>query len=384
VKTLKKPGYHHDGGGLVLRIGKKTGRSWLYRYGIAGEDVWMGIGPASVDGGKDGKVTLAEARLRAAEQRRLRFAGKDPREERKRAKIAAQLARARGLSFRSAAEQYIDDHRGKWENPKHAAQWRSTLEQYAYPHVGDLPITEIDLPMVLKVLKQPVKAAKGKPEGPLWNARPETASRLRGRLESVLDWATVHKYRSAENPARWKGFLDHVLPARADVQRVKHHAALHYNEIGDFMAKLKAQDGVGADALEFTVLTAARTGEVIAEAFAIAQKYIQIGGAFLFPGGKRGKPLSNMAMTAVLRRMGCGEITVHGFRSAFRDWTAERSPYPHEMAEMALAHVIGNKVEAAYRRGDMIERRRQMMSDWAQWCSRPAPTGGNVVAIGRG
>jgi integrase len=270
--------------------------------------------------------------------------------------------------------------------------------------------------MVLKVLKQPVAAAKGNPAGQLWTARPETASRVRGRLQAVLDWATVHKYRTGANPAMWTGHLDHLLPARSDVQRVRHHAAIHHNDIGDFMQDLRRQEGVAAEALIFTILCAARTGEVLGgpeefdlgakvwtvpesrmksrrqhkvplseDAVAIAKKWIGTGCPYVFPGRKRGKPLSGLAMLKVLERMGRSDITTHGFRATFRDWCAEHTGYPRELAEMALAHSVGTEVERAYARSDLIEKRRQLMKAWAEWCSKPSKaSGGAVVAIGRG
>jgi integrase len=412
--TTAGAGLHHDGSGLYLRVLETIGkdgvtrhlsRNWLYRYKVDRRPHWLGLGTASAKDG-DGHVTLAEARQKAAEQRRLRWAGLDPLNERRQAKSAARLATARGLSFRSAAEQFIDDNKVRWENQKHAAQWRSTLEQYAYPNIGDLPIAEVDLPMVLKVLKQPVAAARGNPAGQLWTARPETASRVRGRLQAVLDWATVHKYRTGANPAMWKGHLDHLLPARGGRRGLRHHAAIHHNDIGVFMRDLRQQEGVAAEALIFTILCAARTGEVLGarpeefdvgarvwtipaarmksrrqhkvplseDAFAIAEKWIGTGCPFVFPGRQRGKPLSDLAMLKVLERMNRADVTVHGFRSTFRD------------VEMALAHAIGNKVEAAYRRGDMLERRRQIMAAWATHCAtvKPAHATGNVVAIGTG
>lgn len=248
---------------------------------------------------------------------------------------------------------------------------------------------------------------------PIWNTKTETASRVRGRMENVLDWATVRGYRTGDNPARWRGHLDHLFPERGRVARVEHHAALAYTEIAGFMVDLRKQSGLAAGALEFAVLTAARTSEVLAAtwdesdldaavwtiratrmkarkehrvplslpAVAILRKLHDARhSTFVFPGGKHGKSLSNMAMTAVLRRMKPGDLTVHGFRSTFRDWAAERTRFPREVAEQALAHTLPDKVEAAYLRSDLFDRRRRLMDDWAAFCNQPHATR-NVVPI---
>ena len=294
----------------------------------------------------------------------------------------------RELSFRTCAQRYIAAHEAGWRNPKHRAQWPSTLERYAYPVFGDLPVASIDTALVTNAIE------------PIWNQKPETASRVRGRIEAVLDWATAREYRQGENPARWRGHLDKLLPARAKVRRVKHHTALPYDRMPDFMTALRAQGGVAAQALQFLILTAARTSEVIgaraceirgktwtvpaermkgerehrvplrtaALAIVEAMSY-EHGGEFVFPGGRRGKPLSQMALAMTLRRMGRSDLTVHGFRSTFRDWAAERTGFPREAAEAALAHVIPDKVEAAYRRGDLFDRRRQLMQAWDRYCA---------------
>ena len=307
-------------------------------------------------------------------------------------------------------ERYIEAHRAGWRNAKHAAQWAATLASYAEPIIGTLPVRAVDTALVMKVLEQEVRDAPDGRPAPLWATRPETAARLRGRIESILDWARVRGYRDGENPARWRGHLDKLLPARAKVRKVEHHAALPYSELPDFMAALRAQDGIAARALEFAILTAARTGEVIGARWSeidigeklwtippermkagkehrvpLSVKAVTIlnemkplaqasdgstdGSAFVFPGGKRGQPLSNMAFLMLLRRMKRGDLTTHGFRSSFRDWAAERTKFPSEVAEMALAHTVSNKVEQAYRRGDLFERRRRMMTVWSTFCT---------------
>jgi integrase len=308
------------------------------------------------------------------------------------------------MTFKACAEAYMAAHQAGWRNPKHRAQWTATLNTYVYSHFGDLPVQAVDVGLVMKAVE------------PIWTEKPETASRVRGRIEAVLDWATARGYRKGENPARWRGHLENLLPARSKVRRVEHHAALPYQEIGGFMAALCTQESVAARAFEFLILTAARTGEVIgarwdefdlgerlwtvpgermkagrehrvplsARAVEITQEMKaqqQDGQAFVFPGAKGGA-LSNMALLMTLRRMGHADLTAHGFRSTFRDWAAERTNFPAEVAEMALAHTVSDKVEAAYRRGDLFQKRRQITEAWARFCSTAALAGAKVLAIG--
>jgi integrase len=393
VERTKKPGMLADGGGLNLQITESGAKSWIYRYTLNGRAREMGLGPLSTIG-------LADARTRAAECRRLRHDGIDPIEARKASRGQAALDAAKAITFKAAAAAYIAAHQKGWGNAKHAAQWTTTLARYAEPVLGALPVEAIDAGLVLKVLE------------PIWTEKPETAGRLRGRIEAVLDWATARGYRRGDNPARWKGHLDQTLPARSKVQKVKHHSALAYDEMPEFMAALPQQEGIAALALEFTILTAARTGETIgavwdeinvadkvwivpaermkaekehrkplcSRALAILAKMLAAPDAkFVFPGGKIGKGLSNMAMTTVLRRMDRSDITVHGFRSTFRDWAAERTRFPSELAEMALAHAVGDKVEAAYRRGDMFEKRVALMVAWEKFCATPKVAAGDKV-----
>jgi len=293
------------------------------------------------------------------------------------------------MTFDKCAAAYIEAHKASWKKGKHAEQWRGSLRNYASPVFGSSPVQAIDLGLVMKALE------------PVWRTKSETASRVRGRIEAVLDWATVRGYRKGENPARWRGHLDKLLPARSKIQKVEHHPALPYHEIAEFTAVLRGQEGIGARALEFLILTAARTGEIIGArwdevdfeekiwvvpaarmkagrehrvpltgtALAILKQMNGIReGDFVFPGGKKTRPLSNMAMLAVLKRMGRSDLTAHGFRSTFRDWAAERTNFPREVVEMALAHTIESKVEAAYRRGDLFQKRRQLMEAWARFC----------------
>lgn len=397
VATIRKPGFHAAGGvpGLMLQV-TGGGRSWVYRYQRGGRRRNMGLG--SVD-----DFGLAEARERAAAARRLVLDGRDPIDERRAERAASAISAAKSMSFRQCAEAYIAAHRAGWKNPKHAAQWPSTLESYVYPVFGALPVAAIDVGLVMKAVE------------PIWTLKPETASRVRGRIESVLDWATSRGHRSGDNPARWRGHLANLLPHRNKLQRVEHHAALPYGEIGVFMSELRGQPGTAARALEFAILTAARTSEVIGArwseidlgeriwtvraermkagkehrvplsdaALAIVQAMAEIrSGEFLFPGSKPGQSLSNMAFFKMLRRMERGDLTAHGFRSTLRDWAAERTNFPHEVAEMALAHTVADKVERAYRRGDLFQKRRQLADAWAEFCALP-PAAGEVLAMRR-
>src|SRR6266851_3844990 len=394
VARAKAPGYYGDGVGLFLQVSRVGTASWVFRYRVAGRLREMGLG--SLD-----TIGLADARERARKAREQRLDGLDPIELRKAARLSAQLDAAKAVTFKDCAKRYIAAHQPSWRNPKHAAQWGSTLETYVYPAIGNLAVQGVGVGLVLQAIE------------PIWTTKPETASRVRGRIESILDWATARGYREGENPARWRGHLENLLPARAKVRRVEHHAALPYLEIGAFMTELRRQEGIAASALEFAILTAARTGEVIGArwsevsiadrlwtipadrmkaekehrvplcdaALAIVTKMGEIRhGDFVFPGGREGRPLSNMAFLMLLRRMGRDDLTAHGFRSSFREWAAERTGFPAEVAEMALAHAVSDKVEAAYRRGDLFQKRRHLAEAWAKFCAA-APAGGRVVPI---
>ena len=370
------PGLYGDGGGLYLQVGPSGSKSWILRFMLLGRARAMGLGPVHT-------ISLAEARELALECRKLLLQGKDPIEER--TTRIGKIGRKDGFSFMECANRYIGAHSTGWKNAKHAAQWHATLATYAEPVFGDRPVAEIDLGMVMRVLE------------PIWAKKTETASRVRGRIESVLDWAAVRGFRTGDNPARWRGHLEALLPAKTKVRKVRHHPALPHEELSAFMRELKQQAGSAPAALQFIILTAARTGEVIgaswdevdlnkklwvipAERMKMSKEHRvplteatlallgdrpQNLGQPLFAGAKQGSKLSNMAILQLLKRMGRSEITTHGFRSTFRDWVAEKTEFPHELAEMALAHAVGNKVEAAYRRGDMFERRRDLMEHWA-------------------
>lgn len=339
-------------------------------------------------------VGLPEARARAATQRSLLSQGIDPILARDEEAAKKALTAAQAITFSECAQSYIQSHRAGWKNLKHAEQWTSTIKTFCDPVFGEMPVHAVDTGLVLKALE------------PIWSRIPETATRVRGRIEVILDWAKARGYRHGENPARWKGHLKQLLPTLIKKNRVHHHPALPYEKIGEFIPQLRAQNSIGALALEFTILTAARSGEVIGatasefdiekavwtigaermkaghehkvplspRALKIAQQMLALNATYLFPGTRLGKPLSNMTMTAVLKRMGRSDITVHGFRSTFRDWAAEQTNFSREVCEMALAHTVMNKVEAAYRRGNLFEKRKQLMEAWTVFVSKPTLT----------
>ncbi len=396
IAKAKRRGLYSDGGGLYLQIAANGSRSWLFRYSRHDRTRHIGLGPTHA-------VSVAEAREKARECRARLNDGIDPLAHKNALRAAARLEAAKATTFDQCAESYITSHQAGWKNSKHAGQWRNTLTTYVTPVFGRLPIQHIDTTLIMKALD------------PIWRTKSETASRLRGRIEAILAWARVRGYRNGENPARWKGHLDQLLPVRTKVRAVEHHAALPYDEIGVFMADLRTRGAVAARALEYSILTAGRTSEVLnaswseidianqiwiipasrmkakrehrvplSDAALVVLEKMQAvrDGNYIFPGSKRGRPLSNMAMLVLLRRMGRGELTAHGFRSTFRDWAAERTNFPSEVAEMALAHAISSKTEAAYRRGDLFERRRRIMAEWAKFCSTPHPGfQQNVVAF---
>ncbi|TPN28364.1 DUF4102 domain-containing protein [Mesorhizobium sp. B2-3-3] len=395
VAKKSKPGTYGDGGGLYLQVTKSTSKkasegevtkSWLFRFMLAGKARSMGLGDIQT-------FNLKEARERAREARQKVTDGIDPIEQRneKEKKAAVRAEDAKRVTFKQASERYIAAHKAGWKNAKHAEQWKNTLETYAWPTIGDLPVAKVETAHIMQILE------------PIWTEKTETASRVRGRVEMVLDWATARHYRSGDNPARWRGHLDKLLPARSKVAKVEHHAAMPYVELPAFMARLRKMDSISARAVEFTILNAVRTGEAIGAKegeFDFANKVWTIpaermkagkphrvplsdraitllealpreaGSPYMFAGARPGKPLSNMAMLELLRGMeGIDGLTVHGFRSTFRDWAAERSNFPREIAEAALAHTVRDKTEASYQRGDMLEKRRRMMTAWAAFAT---------------
>jgi integrase len=392
VHKLRVPGIYPDGAGLYLQVSGQNAKSWLLRYSLRGKAREMGLGSLR-------KVSLAEARRKAADCHKLLDGHVDPIEHRKVARTAAVLASAKTIAFKEAAARYIAMRSKGLKNTKHAAQWGTTIATYAEPILGTLPVRDITVGLVHRVLE------------PIWSAKPETAGRVRGRIEKILGWAKVNNYREGENPARWRDNLDQLLPKLSEVRKVKHHPALPYAELPAFMERLREEKGAAARALEFTILTAARTEEVIlarpseinerdrlwtapAEHMKLKREHLVplcdravqlLDGAserYLFPSPSHpDKHLSNMAMLMVLDRVGYGHVTVHGFRSTFKDWTRDRTRFENYVSEAALAHASGDKIEAAYARSAVLDKRRKLMEAWAAYCA--APKAGKIVAFGR-
>lgn len=400
VSRIKTPGLHFVGGvaGLALQVLPTGGRTWVLRVKVGDRRRDMGLG-----GFPD--VPLGNAREAARRAREKIRAGVDPIYDARAAKSRLKAAAASLTSFKMAAESYIADNETGWKNKKHREQWRKTLETYAYPKIGALAVQDVRTDHILDIVK------------PMWRDKPETAGRVRGRIEMILDAAKAEG-RIAEpwqNPARWRGHLDKLLPPRSKVARVQHHPALPIDAVGRFVASLRQVDGMGARALEFAILAAARSGEVRGAtwseidlsartwivpahrmkagrehrvplsrpAVALLEALPRIAGTELVFPAPRGGQLSDMTLTAVVRRLKAAAVP-HGFRSTFRDWAAERTAYPGEMAEMALAHAVGDKTEAAYRRGDLFERRRAMMDAWATFVGKSEAGGGTIVGLRRG
>jgi len=381
VEHARKPGYYPDGANLYLQVSGSGSKSWILRYTVNGRERQMGLGSLL-------KCSLTRARDKAGEKRTLLDKGIDPLEEERERDTQHRLTEAKSMTFAECATEYIKSHRADWKNIKHAEQWTATLRTYAEPLIGNLPVADVDVALVVKVLR------------PIWVEKPETATRLRARIERVLDWATVSQFRQGDNPARWKGNLDHLLPTLKKKSRVKHHASLSYFELGAFLQELRKQEGTAARALEFCILTAARTGEVIGarrEDFDLDNALWTVPGERMKAGrphrvplspravelvreteGDQVFPLSNMAMLKLLERMG-RETTVHGFRSSFRVWGAEQTNYPREVLEAALAHVLGDETEAAYMRSDLFLKRRRLMEEWSRYCERTET--GKVVPL---
>lgn len=389
VERLREEGAYAVGGvpGLYLQIVGGS-RSWVYRFvSVSGSRRRMGLGPFPL-------IPLAKAREKAREARAMHFDGTDPIAERAAKSERVAAAQARALTFKKACEQFIASREGEWRNSKHRQQWENTLSMYAEPVLGSMDVAAIDQDHVLKVLE------------PIWRTKTETATRVRGRIELVLDWATARRHRQGENPARWRGHLDKLLPAPSKIRSVRHHPAVPVADVPAVVKEIAGKPGVAAQALLFQVLTALRSGEVRGARWPefdlslrvwnvpaermkgkrphrvpLSEQALQLLAQLpryertdlLFPS-QRDTMLSDMSLTSVMRRMKL-EAVPHGFRSSFRDWAAELTSYPNELAEMALAHAIDSKVEAAYRRGDMLARRLALMQDWAKYCLGEAPQG---------
>jgi integrase len=397
VAFKKQPGLYCDGGGLYLQVAPSGSKTWIFRFRSPLTQKPRDMGLGSVH-----SVGLPEARDKATAQRAALLSGLDPIEARDEESRSKVLEAAKAVTFAQCRVSYIESHKAGWRNAKHAEQWTNTLETYAEPIFGPLPVQDVDTGLVLKVLE------------PIWSKKPETASRLRGRIENILDWAKARGYRSGENPARWKGHLNQLLPTLSKKHRVTHHKAMPFPEVGAFVAKLRGMSGLSARCLEFTILTAARTNEAIKakpeefdltnatwtipasrmkakrehrvplspRAVEIVREMLKLEQDYLFPSVRKGESLSNMAMLSLLIRMDV-KVTVHGFRSSFRDWAAERTAFSHEVCEMALAHTISNAAEAAYRRGDLFEKRRALMNGWAEFLDFSQVAGETVVSIQR-
>jgi integrase len=391
IARLTEAGRYGDGDNLYLRVKPSGAKSWIFRYEFKGRERALGLGPL-----KD--FTLDEARARARAARQQLRDGIDPVAARaaERDQRAAEAAKAK--TFEQAAIEYFDSHQQKWTNAHYRGKFLSSLKMYAFPQIGKLPVAMIDTPLVLKVID------------PIWKSKPDTANRVRGRIENILDWATVRGFRAGDNPARWSGHLSEALPAKTAV--TKHHTALPYTEVPAFVAQLAQQSGVPPQALEFLILTAARSGEIIGarwneidldkqlwvipkermkekrehrvplvdRAIAIL-KELPREGDFVFIGARKGQPLGKNSFLKLIWTMGRNDITIHGFRSSFRDWAGETTAFPADLCEVALSHVVGGKVQTTYQRGDLLEKRRKLMEAWAAYCATPVKRSATVTPI---
>ena len=394
INSIKEPGKYSDGGGLYLQVSKSITKSWLFIYKRDGKKHELGLG--SLDA-----RSLAKARDEATKYRELLAEGIDPLTEKRKAKQDGELTKALTKTFKQCAEAYIDSKKHEWSSASHAKQWENTLRDHCYPIIGELSVAAIDHHLIMRCLE------------PIWLTKTVTANRVRGRIESILGWATVHGYRTGENPARWHGYLDNLLSKPSKVQSVKHHPALPYGEMHPFMEQLSHQDSTVARCLEFTILTAARTDEALGAVWSeidfdakiwtipaermkadkehkvpLSDKCMSLLNKmnslrlndFIFPGRRNG--LSSNTMRKLLARMDRKDITVHGFRSSFRDWAAESTKhYPENVLDMCLAHTIKNQAEAAYRRGDLLEKRFIIMNDWAEYCYTERGAADNIVQL---
>ncbi len=394
IKNLSQRGRYSDGNGLYLQISKTKTKSWIFRYKFQGEEKQLGLGSINL-------VSLSDARQKVLEFRKQVLEGQDPISNKRLKERNEKIKKSKEITFSKCAEAYISSLEPEWKNKKHIQQWRSTLATYVFPMIGELSVQDIDTTLVVNVLK------------PIWITKTETATRIRSRLELIMGWATVRGYRSGENPARWRGHLDKLLPKPSKVSTVKHHKALKLHEIHRLILELRRQTCFSSKALEFLILTASRTSEVLnmkwnelsldASLWTVPALRMKGGkdhtvplsksaleilnfmqtfkcDEYVFPGFREGRPLSNMAMLKLTKRLGYS-ITVHGFRSTFRDWAAEHTNFSRETAEAALAHTIKDKVEAAYRRGDLILKRRVMMEEWSKFIEQPMDSGKNILGI---
>jgi integrase len=393
VSKTGKPGRYGDGGGLYLQVSRSHTKTWLFRFMLNGRAREMGLGPIDI-------VSLADAREKARQCRKLLLDDADPIEARREARLKARAEDAKSMTFRECAEAYMNAHRAAWKNAKHIWQWESSLSTFVFPVFGALAVEAVDTGLVIKALE------------PIWTTKTETATRVRQRIEGVLDWARARGYRNGENPARWKGHLDTLLPSPSKIAPVVHLAAMPYAELPVFFAELKKRETISAKALAFTILMAARSGEarlatlaeidfqnaiwtIPAERMKSGREHrvplsrdalalLPRGGeptTLLFPSS-RGGALSDATMRKYLQEdMGHAGVTVHGFRSSFKDWARERTNFAGEVSEAALAHIVGDKTEAAYARGDLFDKRRRLMDAWANYCMSDAASGARVVPM---
>ena len=387
VKKLTKPGWYPDGRGLYLQVSTSGSKSWVYRYETGGKERRHGLGSFH-------DISLVDARKAAEHCRQLRDEGLDPISHKRNIRAERQLEEAKGITFKECSLAYIESHKAGWKNRKHESQWRNTLDTYAFPVMGDLSVQDIDVGLVMKVLE------------PIWFGKTETASRVRQRIENILDWAKARNYRTGENPALWRGHLDKLLPKRSKVQKVQHFNAMPYADLPEYFRSLRKIDTLAAKTLAFTILTATRSNEargakwneinlqtgtwIIPDERMKADRPHRVPltrdcmkilkevepfktGALVFPGLRKGKSISDAALLKLLKQTHPA-LTVHGFRSSFRDWCAEMTNYPGALAEAALAHTIKDKTEAAYQRGDMFEKRRKLMDAWLDYCTKGGET----------
>jgi len=382
AKKLSKPGWYLDGDGLYLQVSPTGSKSWVFRYTSGGRERRQGLGALNT-------ISLAAARKAALECRKLRSKGIDPLENKRELEREERLAKNNGITFKECSLAFIESNKAEWKNRKHETQWRNTLETYAYPTVGDIAVKDIDTDMVLGILE------------PIWATKTETATRVRQRIENVLDWAKARDFRTGENPARRRGHIDKLLPKPTKIRKVKHLEALPYSKMPAFYQWLRSKESLASIALSFTILTAARNGESRHAAHSeislpdkkwvlpaermkggrehrvpLSSEAMTILGEakpfsteeYLFPGqGRKSKVISDQALLKLAKEFE-PTLTVHGFRSTFRDWCAEQTNYPREVAEAALAHSTQDQTEAAYQRGDLFEKRARLMEAWARYC----------------
>jgi integrase len=390
VQKIKKPGYVGDGGGLFLQVSQSGAKSWIFAFSLRGRRREAGLGPVA-------RVSLKAARAARDACNVLIRAGTDPIEHRKRQHAAAALADGSNVTFKVAADAYIASHRAEWRNVKHAHQWENTLRDYAMPVLGSLSVRDINTGHIMRVLE------------PHWLTKNPTMINVKGRIKTVLDWCKVKGYRDAgsENPAVWEGALDHLLPAPAKVAKVEHHPALDYRSLPEFMQRLRQQSGTPARALEFLILTCARLNEAVGATpgeidaangvwtvpasrmkagrehrVPLSRRALELAsgaGAYLFPGRHPDKPIVGEMARWQLKRMGYNGITVHGMRATFKTWASEQTRVENHVVESALAHRNGDKTEASYQRGDMMEKRRLLMAEWERFCTSPPVKAGDKV-----